>query len=124
MTFGIHLMAKKTPPHESYPQWTEARFNQFIRSAIRAAWNKWPPKWNVLNKAKRIVTGQRHKYEYQCNSCNQWFKQKEVEIDHINSAGSSYDWNVFIRNLFVGENELQVLCKGCHKEKTKRERNK
>lgn len=115
-------MARKTPPCEAYPAWTEARFRQFIRSALRSAWNKWPPKYEALNAVRRTVVGQRHKYEYQCNECKQWFKQKEVQVDHISSAGSDSDWNTFISRLFVGVDKLQVLCKPCHSVKTKQER--
>lgn len=126
MKYGTYqkLMAKRTPPHEEYPAWTEAKFNQFVRSQLRAGWNKWPPKYEVLNLAKRIVTGKRHKYEYQCNSCKNWFKGTEVEVDHIESAGSSKDWNSFIKRLYVGVKKLQVLCKPCHNDKTLEERTK
>jgi len=117
-------MAKRTPPCEPYPSWTEAEFRQFIRSALRSAWNRWPPKYEALNQARRTVAGQRHKYEYRCAECRQWFKQKEVQVDHIVSAGSDADWNTFISRLFVGEDKLQILCKPCHAEKTKRERSK
>jgi len=117
-------MSKRTPPHPEYPSWTEARFRQFIRSALRAAWSRWPPKYEVLAAAKRTVSGKRHKYEFQCASCKQWFKQKEVQVDHITPVGSDTDWIQFIQRLFVGKNKLQVLCSECHNLKTKRERSK
>jgi len=115
-------MTRKTPPHKAYPEWTEARYRQFIRSALRSAWNRWPPKYEALNKARRIVEGQRHKYEYQCNKCKQWFKQKGVQVDHISSAGSDSSWDNFIDRLFVGVDKLQVLCRPCHQDKTNKER--
>lgn len=116
-------MANKTPPCKVYPKWTEAKFNQFVRSALRKAWSRWPPKFDVMNEAKRTVTGKRHKYEYQCSSCENWFKATEVQVDHIDPVGSSkYGWDQFIERLFVGPENLQVLCKGCHNDKSKRER--
>ena len=114
-------MAKKTPPFHEYPKWTEAKFWAFIRSSLRRAWNKWPPKYNVLNDARRIVEGKRHKYEYQCASCGEWFKGKEVQVDHRIDAGSLKDYNDlpgFVERLFVGEDKLDVLCSPCHAEKT------
>ena len=33
-------------------------------------------------------TNKRQKYEYQCNSCKEWFPEKKINVDHINPAGS------------------------------------
>jgi len=116
-------MGHKTPPCPKYPTWTEARYNQFVRSALRAAFRRWPPKFDVLKNNRRVVTGKRHKYEYQCAECGEWFKQKEVQVDHIIPAGTSLKgWDEFIDKLFVGEDSMQILCKPCHKIKTKKER--
>ena len=114
-------MGKKTPPFPPYPTWTTAKFWSFIRSKLRNGFTRWPPKYECLEDAKRIVTGQRHKYEYQCNLCNQWYKQKEVEVDHIEPVGSLKDFHDlagFVKRMFVPKSKLQVLCKQCHKEKT------
>lgn len=113
---------KRTPPHPEYPEWTTARFNQFIRSALRGAWSRWPPKYQCLNDGRKKVVGKKHKYEYQCALCEKWFKAKDVQVDHIVPAGSSKDWNEFITKLFVGTEKLQRLCTSCHKEKTKLDR--
>lgn len=118
-------MPKKTPPFDKYPTWTTARFWSFIRSALRKAWTRWPPKFEAMQQARRTVTGQRHRYEYQCAACEQWYKAKEVEVDHKVSAGSlnSYeDIAGFTERLFVSADELDILCKPCHKEKTLEER--
>lgn len=114
-------MGRKTPPHPAYPAWTEAKFNQFIRSALRAAWNRWPPKYEALNDARRIVTGKRHKYEYQCNTCKGWFKQKEVQVDHVEPVGTLTSWDIFVARLFVAKEKLQILCYECHAIKTKKD---
>jgi 5-methylcytosine-specific restriction endonuclease McrA len=116
-------MGKKTPPHPEYPEWTEARFNQFIRSALRAAWSRWPPKYQCLNEGRKTVKGKKHKYEYQCTKCAGWFKAKDVQVDHVVPAGTSKDsWDTFIKKLFVGTEKLQRLCKPCHLQKTRNER--
>ena len=117
-------MARKTPPCKHYPAWTEARYRQFIRSALRKAWSKWPPKFAVLKNGRRIVTGKRHKYEYKCAECKKWYQQKEVQVDHKSPTGTDKDWNTFIERLFVDEDKLQVLCKPCHAVKTAEERKK
>lgn len=117
----------KTPPFEEYPEWTEARFWSFVRSALRAGFNRWPPKWKVLEAAKRPYKGKnkQQKWEYQCASCSQWVKGKDISVDHVTPAGalSNYDHLVpFVQRLAVGTSKLQALCKSCHKAKTAKER--
>lgn len=118
----------RTPPFEHYPEWSQAKFWGFLRSALRAGYNKWPPKWEVLRAAKRPYGGKdkRQKWEFKCAECKKWHKQKDVSVDHIVPAGalSSYDDIAgFIQRLFVGTEGLQVLCKVCHNTKTQEERN-
>lgn len=103
--------------------WTEARYFQFIRSALRMAWTKYPVKYQCMNNAKRKYAGldKRRKWEYNCNMCDGWFKGTEVQIDHIVECGSlkTYeDLPRFVQTLFCEIDNLQVLCKPCHKEKT------
>lgn len=105
--------------------WTESRYFQFIRSALRKAFSRYPVKFDVLNKGRKAVTGKRHRWEYQCASCKKWFKSTEVQVDHKEPAGSlkSYeDLPGFVRRLFCEEDGLQILCKPCHKIKTAEER--
>jgi 5-methylcytosine-specific restriction endonuclease McrA len=67
----------------------------------------------------------RHVKLYQCASCKQKFKQKDVQVDHVVPAGSlkSFkDLPTFVENLFCSEDGLQVLCMDCHKAKTDKER--
>jgi 5-methylcytosine-specific restriction endonuclease McrA len=117
-------MGRKTPPCKHYPAWTVARYNTFIRSALRKAWSRWPPKFEVLKENRRTVTGKRHRYEYKCAKCKKWFQQKHVQVDHITPAGSHVNWDTFIEKLFVGKDKLQILCRPCHAVKTKSERSK
>lgn len=65
------------------------------------------------------------KYEYQCNECKGWFPDKQINVDHIIPAGTltcSADLAGFIERLFCEQDNLQVLCTGCHDAKTKSER--
>ncbi len=113
---------KRTLPHPEYPEWTTARFNQFVRSALRGAWSRWPPKYQCLNDGRKTVKGKKHKYEYQCASCKKWFKAKEIQVDHIVPVGAFTTWDEFISKLFVGTEKLQRLCLSCHLSKSKSER--
>ena len=120
-------MPKKTPPFGHYPAWTTAKFFSFIRSGLRAKWTRWPPKYAVMAAAKRVYTGdnKRQKFEYLCSECNEYHPQKETEVDHCVPCGSlrSYeDIGSFVERLFVGEDKLRLVCKTCHREITKKER--
>jgi len=106
-------------------QWTEARYWQFIRSALRQAYSRYPVKFQVKKEAERTVKGKRHKYEYQCAECNKWHTNKEIQVDHIVPAGSlsSYeDIAGFSERLFCESEGMQVLCLECHQAKTNAER--
>ena len=106
--------------------WTEARYWAFIRSALRGAWAKYPVKHGVKKAVRRETgRGNSHRYEYPCRTCEEWFPDKEVQVDHIRPAGSLRSYNDlprFVENLFCEEDNLQVLCKPCHQIKTNEER--
>lgn len=119
-------MGRKTPPCPEYEEWTTARYWQFIRSALRKAWMKWPPKFQKMSEGRRTVTGRRHKYENTCSYCKAWFPCKDLSIDHETPAGSlnrHEDLAGFVARLFVGVDKLNRLCKPCHHKKTQEERN-
>lgn len=116
-----------TPPWKHYEAWTTSRFWSFIRSALRSAYNRYPPKFEVLKQAKRPSqsSNKRLKFEFQCACCKNWFPQAEVSVDHIEPAGALNcfeDLPAFVEKLFVGVEGLQVLCKACHQAKTNQER--
>ena len=105
--------------------WSEARYWQFIRSALRQAYSRYPVKFQAKKKVEKEVTGKRHRLEYQCADCSEWFPNKEIQVDHIVPAGSlnSYeDIAGFCERLLCEADGMQVLCKSCHHRKTQAER--
>ena len=103
--------------------WTESRYFQFIRTALRGAFSRYPVKYQVLKEAKR---GSKP-VQYECAVCSQLFKAKEVNVDHIVPAGSLKcyaDLPAFVERMFCEKEGMQVLCKPCHKTKTAEERKK
>lgn len=100
--------------------WTKARFFGFLRSALRLASRKWPPRIEAKNAARRTYVGpnKRQKYEYKCAICGDWFQGTEVEVDHIEPCGQLKEYDDlpgFVRRLFCEASELRVLCKSkCH----------
>lgn len=106
---------------------TEVQFWSFIRSGLRQKSRWWKPIAQCKQKAKRAYKGplKRQKFEYQCNSCKNWFAEKNIQVDHIVPAGSlisAKDLPQFVETLFCEVDNLQVLCTDCHLEKTNKER--
>ena len=111
-------MAKERP--RCGGRWTEARYRQFVRTALRNATVKWGPKHDALESASRPTTSRdkRRRKDYQCAICGLWWPPKGVQVDHIVPVGSCEDWNAFIERMFCEEDGLRVLCLECHKNET------
>ena len=111
-------------------KWTGARFRAFIISVLRAGMKRWPPMWDTKEHAKvgRKInkrTGRLAEH-YRCAACNDFFVARDVQVDHIDPVVAPetgfVNWLTYILRLYCEEDNLQVLCKECHKEKTNRER--
>jgi 5-methylcytosine-specific restriction endonuclease McrA len=108
---------------------TESAFWSFIRSTLRQKSRWWKPITQCKLESRRPYKGplKRQKFEYQCNSCKQWFPEKKINVDHIVGAGSlncGADLPGFVERLFCEQDNLQVLCEVCHNEKTQLEKQK
>ena len=106
---------------------SESAFWGFIRSALRQKSRWWKPIGLCKQKSRRPYKGpnKRQKFEYQCNSCKQWFPEKKINVDHIVPAGSlnsAADLPGFVERLFCEIDNLQVLCESCHNKKTANEK--
>ena len=101
---------------------TEAQMFSMIRSALRALTvYRWKPIQLALNKSRRRAKRKRVTYEYLCCECKEWYPKKDVQVDHKIPAGQlrSFDeLGDFARRLFCEEDDLQVMCRNCHKHKT------
>ena len=118
-----------TPKNRNAGTMTDSAFWSFIRSALRQKSRWWKPITECKMKARRAYKGplKRQKFEYQCNSCKDWFPEKKINVDHIIGAGSlncSADLPGFVERLFCEQDNLQVLCTECHDKKTKLEKEK
>jgi 5-methylcytosine-specific restriction endonuclease McrA len=107
---------------------TESAFWSFIRSALRQKSRWWKPITQCKMNARRSYKGanKRQKFEYQCNTCKKWFPEKQIAVDHVIPAGSLNCYNDlpgFVERLFCEQENLQVLCDGCHNFKTQNEKN-
>lgn len=128
-------MGVKTPPCPMYPEWTTAKFNAFIISALRAAHNKWPPMLEAKERARRDIPkaeqkerGIKHRKEYQCACCGKWDKEmngrkQNFQVDHIVPVGTTkIPLGEYIYKLFRPTEDYQLLCTDCHKVKSKEDR--
>lgn len=113
-----------------------------IWKALRLIHSRYDPtRKEVLEAAKEIVyqerkdgsLGKRYLSFYRCKACDELFKKSEVDVDHIKPAGAyprypdDYENGYFLKwfkQLYTKHSNLQVLCKPCHKEKSKKERGK
>ena len=120
-----------TPPFENYPAWTSSKWWSFLRSALRSASSRYPPKYECLNLATRPYVGpdKRRKKERQCAQCKQWFSTTMTQADHIVPAGRLADWDdlvPFVQRMFCSIDGFQCLCSNfegsCHSLKTLQER--
>lgn len=104
-------------------QWTEAAFWGFLRSNLRYASRKWPPRKDALKVGRRPYHGpnKRQKWEHQCEACGGWFMAKYIEVDHVEPCGklaSFDDVAPFIERLFCEPEKLRKLCLECHRTRT------
>ena len=110
--------------------WTPQRFKAWLVGVLRRSVSRWQPKQEALKDAcvgqltnKR--TGRQAKH-YLCVACGGLFIARDVQVDHIEPVVDPFvgfvDWETFIDRLFCEKENLQVLCKPCHKEKTAEER--
>src|ERR1700677_103259 len=89
--------------------------HNFALAILRRGSYKWPAK-NAVKTAARIERGM-----YKCSSCLNCYGPKEIEIDHIIPVipVTGFDnFNEYIKRLYCSSNDLQVLCKLCHSNKT------
>lgn len=108
---------------------TESAFWSFIRSALRQKSRWWKPITQAKMEARRPYKGvnKRQKFEYLCASCNKYYPEKKINVDHICPAGSlksAQDLPDFVERLFCEQTNLQVLCEACHNVKTQQEKSK
>lgn len=103
---------------------TENELKQLIRSAVRKRWMAHPTKLSFMEMGKvpDLDPKSRTRFRIQCNICQGWFKDTDVQCDHIKGENSftslseALQWMSSI--LDVGYDDLQRLCLECHSTKT------
>lgn len=108
---------------------TQSQHMNKIRSMLRSLSRWWKPMQLALKASSTTYTvGRAKRVMFLCAQCNKLHERKNVEVNHIEPAGSLKDYNdlpAFCERLFVEDiSKLEVLCKPCHLEITKAQRNK
>lgn len=98
------------------PKPKRSNLKSFIINALRRATYRWPPRNDALK------TSRKQKGLYECASCNEYFKNKEICLDHIQPVVDPRTgfttWDDYIEKMFPEKEGFQVLCKRCHDVKT------
>lgn len=114
--------------------WTKARFQSFIKSALRAATLKWPPKFNVKKQARKergiyLCAGyNRDEHLVPASLPPPDGKKRRIDnaiVDHIIPVvppEGIRTWDEVIDRMFCNTDGLQLLCHECHTNKTFDER--
>lgn len=87
----------------------------WVKSGLRRMWGKSIQRRSALLKAK-IEYG-----KYRCASCEKIHRRKDIQVDHRIPVGRFTGFDTYIERLFCNVDGLDVLCKGCHKLKTKKD---
>jgi len=77
----------------------------------------------VLKKNGEIA--KRPRVTYKCVKCLNEFKVDQINVDHIRAVGSFEsieEFYEFFLRIFCAHENLQILCKDCHKRKTRFDR--
>lgn len=123
-------MARPSGPKERCSgQWTEARFKSFVQSLLRQGTRRWAPVSEVKKEAQ-VARGL-----YRCAGCGEAVpvsiregkkRSNNVFVDHITPIVDPEmgfeGWDKYVENMFCEKENLQLLCKGCHDEKSSEER--
>jgi len=110
-------------------RWTEARFKSFIKSLLRSGTRRWAPIQDV-KKAAWVKRG-----FYKCACCGEIVpttikigdkRVSNAMVDHIlpiiDPEVGFTNWGDVVERMFCEKDNLQVLCYGCHNNKSEVER--
>lgn len=86
--------------------------NTRVKEALRKVWLRSPMRYEAIKEAK-VEPGQ-----YRCWICQEIFKARELQVDHLDEPGEFYgkDWHKYIEVMFYGR--MKATCKACHKQLT------
>lgn len=125
-------MTTKKPNQKKVPN-----LRRWLVPHLRRLSIKWPPRTKLYKAGRRELIlynkdgseSKRRVFEHQCNNCKEWFRAKNIHMDHIlpvvdveEIAKTEEEFiSKFIISLFCYEDNWQKLCTTCHDVKTREE---
>ena len=100
------------------------KLSQSIRNTIRQSFSRSEHYKGFLEKHRiEMKVGNRKRVFYRCNHCTNVFGKKDIQVDHIAQIGKGVystidDAAYFASKVYCGYDNLQILCKPCHKVKS------
>jgi hypothetical protein len=114
-------MKKVKPPLSSLSREEyEKRLKKIILAGLGKAWMFWP----VRSEVKRRCKDPNHAGWFICELCHR--SHEKIDVDHVLPCVSPFDgwisWDEYINRRFVFHaDQLQGICRDCHKIKSKAE---
>lgn len=100
----------------------------YVLNVLRHGTVTWKGRTECLNRGRRKRPNGQTKdgeekfvWENNCELCGVWHDQKDnlFEVDHIKEIGPfTGNFDLYIRKMFCGQDNLQRLCFSCHAKKT------
>lgn len=110
------------------PWKTESAFWSWLRGGLRRAiWNKHPLKLEFIKQNRTRIPGIKEgttRWGGSCNLCSEIFPQSQLEVDHVVGNISLRSWDDLVQFVthMAAPQDLQLVCKKCHKIKSYAER--
>jgi 5-methylcytosine-specific restriction endonuclease McrA len=109
--------------HLSEDEKWRKRLNGFFIAFCRKVF-RWSPAYR--NALKMAIVDKTKGYEtYKCSACNSVVPRSDKQVDHripvTDRGGWNGSWDTYAERIFCSVENLDVLCKPCHKEKSKKE---
>lgn len=102
-----------------------------VISAMRRAFRRFPAYKQCLDNAKTVYYIQsKHgkdlrRVQFECAECHGKFSRKLIDCDHtapvVDPNVGFVDYDTYAARLFCSIDNLKILCKTCHKLKSKQE---
>lgn len=97
-----------------------------IREVLRHTFFYSRLRYRVLSKAKyrlKVKAHEQSSIKYLCAKCQYLFSRQQIEVDHIVEVAKNADntslhnYAISLVHQYYDEDNLQVLCKTCHRSK-------
>jgi hypothetical protein len=110
--------------------WTDKQKLAYAKQMLRRSFKRTRSYNEIINshktktyvKLKSGETGKAYLVTWTCKACGkEGLGRREIEVDHIQPIGHATSMEEWILSLYCDLDDLQILCKMCHKVKSKQD---